>query len=185
MADYQKSFGPLAPLIGVWTGLGVDIVPDGKGGKISSPFIQQITLEVVPLLTYGRQTVRALRYACLDWGIDEKSTPGSMFPAYEENGYFIWTPEENTIVLQVSNPRGLSIVASGPPKPGDSFTVTADQKHVNVTRYLHNFEHVIGYEASVEFLGANTIRYANDTLLKLLDDSIFHQTGITTLRRYS
>ena len=185
MTDYRKSFGPLAPLIGVWTGFGIDIVPDGKGGKLSSPFLQQVTLEVIPLLTYGSQTVRALRYACLDWGINDKSKPESMFPVYEENGYFIWIPEENAIVLQISNPRGLGVLASGSPERGNSFTVTAEQKHVSVTRYLHSFEQVIGYEASVEFLGADTIRYANDTLLKLGDGSTFHQTDTTTLKRYS
>ena len=152
MTDYRKSLGPLAPLIGVWTGFGIDIVPDGKGGKLSSPFLQQVTLEVIPLLTYGSQTVRALRYACLDWGINDKSKPESMFPVYEENGYFIWIPEENAIVLQISNPRGLGVLASGSPERGNSFTVTAEQKHVSVTRYLHSFEQVIGYEASVESL---------------------------------
>jgi hypothetical protein len=184
MADCRKSFGPLAPLIGVWTGTGVDIAPNGKGGKSSTPFLQQITLEVIPLLTFGGQTVRASRYKCLDWGIEEEPKPQSMVPVYEENGYFLWFPESNAIVLQISNPRGLSIMASGSPKPDDSFTVTADPEHVRMTGALQTFQHVVGYAASVEYLGADSIRYTNDTLLKLPDHSVFHQTDTTTLRRF-
>ena len=34
-------------------------------------------------------------------------------------------------------------------------------------------------------LDANTFRYANDTLLKLPDGTIFHQTDVATLKRQS
>src|SRR5579871_6848204 len=95
MAHDQTSFGPLASLIGVWTGAGIDTVPDGKGGSTVTPFIQQVTLEVIPLLTYGSQAVHALRYGCLDWATDFQSKPETMFPVYEENGYFIWIPQKN------------------------------------------------------------------------------------------
>ncbi len=185
MAQDHSSFGPLARLIGVWTGTGIDTVPDGKGGSTVTPFIQQVTLEVIPLLTYGSQAVHALRYGCLDWATDFKSKPESMFPVYEENGYFIWIPQKNSIVLQVSNPRGLSMLASGAPKPDNSFTVIAHHGGVMVTEYMHMFEDVVGYEASIEALDPDTFRYTSDTLLKLPDGSIFHQTDITTLKRYS
>lgn len=186
-AQDQQSLGPLTRFVGVWTGTGIDIVPDGKGGSVRTPFIQQVTLEPIPLLTYGGQTVRALRYTCLDWAIDDKSNPAAMVPVYEENGYFVWIPEKNSIVLQVSNPRGLSILASGQPKPDGSFTVTTEGSEggVVVTGYLRSFANAVGYEASVEVLDSETLRYSNDTLLKLPDGSIFHQTDITTLKRYS
>jgi hypothetical protein len=182
----QQSFGPLTPLIGAWTGTGIDTVPDGKGGSTRTPFIQQVTLEAIPLLTYGSQTVRALRYSCLDWAIDDKSKPAAMLPVFEENGYFIWIPEKNSVVLQVSNPRGLSILAGGRPKPDGSFTVTTQGSDggVLVTGYLRPFANVVGYETSVELLNSETFRYSNDTLLKLPDGSIFHQTDVTTLKRY-
>jgi hypothetical protein len=186
MTQDQQSFGPLTPYIGVWTGTGIDTVPDGKGGSTRTPFIQQVTLEAIPQLTYGSQTVRALRYSCLDWAIDDKSQPATMVPVFEENGYFIWIPEKDSIVLQVSNPRGLSILASGRPKPDGSFTVTTQGSDdgVLVTGYLHSFANAVGYEASVELLNSETLRYSNDTLLKLPDGSIFHQTDVTTLKRY-
>jgi hypothetical protein len=182
----QRPLGPLTPLIGAWTGTGIDVVPDGKGGSTRTPFIQQVTFEAIPLLTYGGQTVRALRYSCLDWAIDDTSKPASMLPVFEENGYFIWIPEKGSIVLQASNPRGLSMLASGAPKPDGSFTVTsqASDDGVLVTGYLRPFANAVGYEASVELLNSGTIRYSNDTLLKLPDGSIFHQTDITTLKRY-
>ncbi len=50
---------------------------------------------------------------------------------------------------------------------------------------MHMFEDVVGYEASIEALDPDTFRYTSDTLLKLPDGSIFHQTDITTLKRYS
>jgi hypothetical protein len=182
----QPSLGPLTRLIGVWTGTGIDTVPDGKGGSTRTPFIQQLTFEPVAQLTYGAQTVRALRYSCLDWATDDTAKPPTMFPVFEENGYFIWIPEKNSIVLQVSNPRGLSMLASGPPKPDGSFAVTTQGGNggVLITSYLQGFANAVGYETSVEFLTPETFRYANDTLLKLPDGSIFHQTDITTLKRY-
>ena len=47
------------------------------------------------------------------------------------------------------------------------------------------FINVVGYETSVEPLDANTFRYANDTLLKLRDGTIFPQTDVATLKRQS
>ncbi|HEY2876527.1 MAG TPA: heme-binding beta-barrel domain-containing protein [Reyranella sp.] len=183
----EQLLGPLARYVGVWTGSGIDTVPDGKGGLTRTPFIQQVTLEVVPRLTYGAQTVRSLRYGCLDWAIDEKATPKTMFPVFEENGYFTWIPEMESIVLQASNPRGLSMLASGQPKPDGSFTLTTDGTAGGtlITSYLHGFANAVGYRASFEPIDADTLRYANDTLLQLPDGSIFHQTDITTLKRYS
>ena len=182
----RSPLGPLTRLIGVWTGTGIDTVPDGKGGSTRTPFLQQLTLEAIPRLTYGAQTVRALRYSCLDWATDDASTPAAMLPVFEENGYFIWIPEKNSIVLQVSNPRGLSILASGPPKPDGSFAVTTEGGNggVLLTGYLQGFANAVGYETSVQFESPETLRYANDTLLKQSDGSIFHQTDITTLKRY-
>jgi len=173
----------------VWTGTGIDTVPDGKGGSTRTPFLQQLTFEEIPLLTYGNQTVRALRYSCLDWATDDSVQPATMFPVFEENGYFLWLPEPDTVVLQVSNPRGLSVLAMGRPGPDDSFTVTTlggdDGRGVLVASALRPFANVIGYETTVQLLASGALRYANDTLLKLADGSIFHQTDITTLKRYS
>jgi hypothetical protein len=183
MTQDQGPLGPLTPYIGEWSGAGVDTVPDGKGEPIRTPFVERVTLEAVPLLTYGNQTVRALRYSCRDFATDDKSTP-----VYEENGYFIWVAETDTIVLQVSNPRGLSMLATGKPAPDGSFKVTSaggSGRGVMVTDYLETFINVVGYETSVEPLDANTFRYANDTLLKLPDGKIFHQTDIATLKRQS
>jgi hypothetical protein len=181
MSGYREIFGPLAPLIGVWTGSGLDVVPDGKGGKTTTPFLQRLTFERAPKLTYGGQTVHALRYACLDWAVDGES----LFPVYEENGYFLWMPDEKRITLQVSNPRGLSMLASGTPEAHGAFTVAADQHGVMTTKYLQGFENVVGYEAAVEHLAVDTIRYSTDVLLLLADNSIFHQTDVTTLKRYA
>lgn len=69
MAHDSRPLGPLTPYVGVWTGTGIDTVPDGKGGSTRTPFLQQLTFEAVPLLTYGAQTVRALRYSCVDWAV--------------------------------------------------------------------------------------------------------------------
>lgn len=182
MTRDERPLGPLTPYIGVWTGEGIDTVPDSKGAPIRTPFIEHVTFEAVPLLTYGNQTVRALRYSCRDFATDGKS------PVYEENGYFIWVAETGTVVVQVSNPRGLSMLATGKPGPDGSFKVTSaggSGRGVLVTDYLGTFINVVGYETSVEPLDANTFRYANDTLLKLSDGTIFHQTDIATLKRQS
>lgn len=203
MLDWQASFtrkvnhvgkdarplGPLTPYIGVWTGSGIDTVPDGKGGATKTPFLQRITLEEGPLLSYGSQTVRALRYSCVDWATDQSETPESLFPVFEECGYFVWIPEENTVALQVSNPRGISMMAIGTPNADDSFSLSTQVSGggcgVLVSHYLSSTENAVGYEASLKLLGENKLHYSNNTLLKMPDGSTFNQTDITTLKRYS
>jgi hypothetical protein len=188
MIQNEPSFGPLTPYIGVWTGTGIDTRPDGKGGSISTPFIQQVTLAAIPLLKYGSQSVRALRYNCLDWAINDKANPATMFPVFEENGYFVWVPEEDSIVLQVSNPRGSSILAVGRAEAGGAFRVATQDSNgrgVLISTYLQSFANVVGYEASGELLDSQSFRYSCDTLLKLPNGSIFHQTDVTALKRYS
>jgi hypothetical protein len=189
MVNDSRPFGPLTPYIGVWTGSGIDTVPDGKGGATRTPFLQQLTFEAVPLLTYGAQTVRGLRYACVDWATDDSSQPATMFPVYEESGYYLWLPDQDTVALQLANPRGLQALAMGAPAPDDSFTVTtaggSDGRGVLVAASLRPFANVVGYETKVRLTSDGALHYANDTLLQLADGSIFHQTDITTLRRYS
>ena len=184
-----RPLGPLTPYIGVWTGTGIDTVPDGKGGATKTPFLQRITLEEGPLLTYGSQTVRALRYNCIDWATDQSEKPESLFPVFEECGYFVWIPEENTVALQVSNPRGISMMAIGTPNADDSFALSTQVSGggcgVLVSKYLCTTENAVGYEASLKFLGDNELHYSNNTLLQMPDGSIFNQTDITTLKRYS
>jgi hypothetical protein len=175
----------------VWTGTGTDVVPDGKGGSISTPFLQQLTFEAVPLLTYSndKQTVRALRYACRDWYVDNTTKPAPMFPVYEENGYYFWLPEENAVMLQLSNPRGLCALAYGLAAPDDSFTVTTkgsgNGRGILVATSLVPFANVVAYETKVKLSADGVLFYANDTLLQLPNNKIFNQTDITTLKRYT
>jgi hypothetical protein len=166
----------------------MDTVPDGRGGKTVTPFIQEISFEAAPLLSYGSQKVHALRYTCMDWATDQKADPATMFPVFEERGYFIWVPEEGNIILQVSNPRGLSMLALGVPDEKDSFKVTtdiADSRYgVLASNYIETVEMPIGYEAALELQGDDQFLYTSNTLLKMPDGSIFNQTDITTLKRY-
>lgn len=188
MSDDKTDYGPLGSYMGIWSGAGVDTVPDGKGGKTVTPFIQELTFEAAPLLGYGTQKVRALRYTCLDWATDMDARPPTMFPVFEERGYLIWVPEEGKVVLQVSNPRGLSMLALGTPDDQGSLhlsTQVPDSRYgVLVSNYLETVELPIGYEASLVLQGENQLKYTTDTLLQMPDGSTFHQTDITTLQRY-
>ena len=108
-----SSLGPLEAYIGTWSGTGIDTVPDGHGGSTNTPFLQQITLDPIAKLGYGSQEVTALAYTCLDWATDETADPATLFPVYEERGYWIWVESQGQVIIQVSNPRGLSMMAVG------------------------------------------------------------------------
>ncbi|MEO0369104.1 MAG: heme-binding beta-barrel domain-containing protein [Pseudomonadota bacterium] len=183
-------FGPLASFIGTWTGSGIDTVPDGKGGSKATPFIQEITLQPIPKLGYGSQQVVALAYTCLDWATNDGVTPTTMFPVFEERGYWIWVAEEQQIVLQVANPRGLSMLAVGASDSNGGFKVTSDDGNyqngygVLVSEYLRTVAQPVGYEASVKLLASDEFHYSCNTILQLQDGSLFNQTDITTLKRY-
>ena len=140
--DVSK-LGPLKNFIGVWTGAGTDYAPGKnyrKGDQlIAEDYIQELTLEPMPILTYSAadQTVLGLRYLGKIWAVNKDNTDKfpSMFPVYEENGYALWIPSSEsdgktgTIVRQVSNPRGLSFMAKA-----DNIAVDATKFTVETQR---------------------------------------------------
>lgn len=164
-----SQLGLLANLIGVWDGTGVDVAPGPDGGSAETPFLEEMKLEPVPVpvLSFGSQTVHALRYYGKIW-INGKS----FTPMYEENGYFLWIPEQSLIVRQVSNPRGASFLASGQAEAGSTqFTVTAKRGDPNFgvldTPYLEEvFYPVQGFESTFASDG-NTLQYSETTILNV------------------
>lgn len=184
LQNLLAAFGPLAPYIGVWNGNGIDIAPDDSGAPVEAPYVEEMILEPAPLLSYGGQEVHALRYQGKYWTSD-----GQLTPIYEENGYFLWIEQENLVVRQVSNPRGLSILAVGSPNPDNSFLVRADlgNSHAGLvlTQYLTQFANVISYESTFNITAENTICYRDDTVLDMGSKGLFHQTDTATLTRYS
>jgi len=184
----ESQLGPLATYIGTWSGSGVDTVPDKQGGSIKTPFVQQITLDPIAKLGYGSQVVTALAYHCLDWAIDSSADPETMFPVFEERGYWIWIEEEQRIIIQVSNPRGLSMLAVGSADSQGGFKASGNMGDENagvlVSKYLTTVEKPVGYEVAVTLLSPTEFHYSCNTLLELDDGSIFDQTDITTLQKY-
>ncbi|MEQ8860858.1 MAG: heme-binding beta-barrel domain-containing protein [Pseudomonadales bacterium] len=189
MSNDETAYGPLKTFIGVWTGTGIDTVPDESGRPVSTGFFQKLEFAAGPILTYGKQTVRALRYACEDLATDDAAHPSTFFPVYEENGYFVWVEEQRRVVLQVSNPRGLSALAVGSVDAEGVLRVSTEgasgERGILVSGYFAQFSDITGYEAELSLQEPGTLHYSNCTRLRLPDGKPFRQTDVSTLRRYS
>lgn len=106
--DNEIDFGPLADLIGTWTGEeGVDIAPE-PDGKETSPYYETITVSEVGGVTNAEeQNLVALHYH----QIVTRKSDGQVF--HNETGYWMWDRENSTVMHSLVIPRGVCVLAGG------------------------------------------------------------------------
>jgi hypothetical protein len=109
-------YGPLAPLIGTWTGdKGVNRSPEHDGEE-RSLFYETILFEAIgDVDNADRQNLAVLRYH----QVVSRKNNDEVF--HNETGYWIWDKADATIMQSFSIPRGVAILAGGNcPAPEDS-----------------------------------------------------------------
>ena len=101
-------FGPLADLIGVWTGEeGTDIAPDPDGSE-TNPFFETITYSAVGHVTNAEsQTLSAVHYR---QRVQRKSD-SEFF--HDETGYWMWDPKTEIVMHSLAIPRAVCLLAGG------------------------------------------------------------------------
>lgn len=182
----ESLFNPLTQFVGTWYGNGLDIAP-GEEKLVEQPFTEELILEPVPAFSFGSQKVHALRY----WGrIFTENAPNFM-PVYMENGFILWIPEQQKVIRQVSNPRGLSILASGSFTNDRTLSVASTREDINagilITSYLDSLLQVRGYTSKLwleESPSGIELVYEDDTILIGKDGKEFHQMDKARLKRY-
>lgn len=101
-------YGPLSELIGVWKGdKGIDAAPEPDGlGNI--PYHETITFTAVGDVTNaGSQTLSVVRYH----QVVQRKSDNEVF--HDEIGYWMWDPNEATVMHSLMIPRAVCVLAGG------------------------------------------------------------------------
>ena len=104
----EVDFGPLAELIGVWSGdKGVDIVPEPDGSD-ENPYDETITYVAVgDVKNADSQLLAVVRYH------QEVMHKVSGAKIHDETGYWMWEAATGTVMNSIIIPRGVCVLAGG------------------------------------------------------------------------
>ncbi len=111
MADTPQGevdYGPLAALIGTWTGdKGLDIAPEPEGTE-ENPYYETIVFEAAgDVENAEEQKLAVLRYL----QIVRRKSDDQVF--HDQTGYWMWDAAQRTVMHSIAIPRGLCLVAGG------------------------------------------------------------------------
>jgi len=102
------NYGPLACLVGTWTGdKGMDTAPE-PDGKEENPYYETILYEAIGDVTNAeKQTLSVLRYH----QVVSRKSDDNVF--HNETGYWMWDAQTNTVMHSLTIPRGVCLLAGG------------------------------------------------------------------------
>jgi methylamine---glutamate N-methyltransferase subunit C len=108
MTDDYAVYGPLAALIGNWSGnRGVDLAPEPDGEE-REPYYETILYEAIgDLKNAEEERIWALRYHQVVY----RQRNGEMF--HNETGYWMWSASNKTVMHSLTIPRGVCVLAGG------------------------------------------------------------------------
>jgi hypothetical protein len=179
-------YGPLAVLVGTWTGdKGVDKAPEPDGEE-RSLFYETIIFEAIGYVDNAeKQTLTMLRYHQV---VSRKSND-EVF--HNETGYWMWDKADGTIMQSFSIPRGVAVLAGGNcPAPADitsELTLRVAAKAGDLTfgvlqsPFMQANAKTTGFSHDIIVQGAN-MRYSETTFLDIYGKDYDH-TDINRLQR--
>jgi hypothetical protein len=111
MSGTDVDYGPLAGLIGTWTGAsGTDISPEPDGTEVN-PYTETITFEAGGDVTNAEsQTLSVVPYT----QVVRRKSDGEVF--HHQVGYWVWDPATGVVAQSVSIPRATCCLAGGTAK---------------------------------------------------------------------
>ena len=183
--DFQN-LGPLAPLLGEWSGdRGADRAPSDKNKLevANSPYREHMRFEFTGRVDNHEQILYGLRYATTAWRV------GSPDPFHEELGYWMWDKESKQVIRCFMVPRGVTVLAGG--------TVEKDAKQIKLSatlgsptygicsnQFLDREFQTVGYQLDLKIIDSNSILYEEVTELKIKGQpDVFMHTDKNTLTR--
>lgn len=106
--DTNVDFGPLAGLIGSWSGdKGTDIAPD-PDGKETNPYFETIVFSEVGKVTNGEaQNLATIHYHQIVMRKSDKKA------FHNETGYWMWEADTNIVMHSLTIPRAVCLLAGG------------------------------------------------------------------------
>ena len=108
MSAESIDYGPLAALVGTWTGdKGIDISPEPEGTE-ENPYYETLVFEAAGNVTNAEsQTLAIVRYHQV---VSRKSND-EVF--HDQVGYWTWDPASRTVAQSISIPRVVAVLAGG------------------------------------------------------------------------
>ncbi|MFT7463478.1 MAG: hypothetical protein ACI9EF_001822 [Pseudohongiellaceae bacterium] len=102
------NYGPLAGLIGTWTGdKGLDVAPEPDGSE-DSPYEETIVFEATGVATNAeKQNLATVRYL----QIVRRKSNGAVF--HDQTGYWMWDPAAGVVMQSLTIPRAVCLLAGG------------------------------------------------------------------------
>ena len=181
------NYGPLAALIGVWTGdKGVDKAPEPDGDE-RNPYYETIVFEAAGDVTNAeQQTLSIVRYHQV---VSRKSND-KVF--HDQVGYWLWDPADDTIVETFTIPRGVAVVAGGrlaaPAEPGQElvFEVAADASSAEFgiaqASFMFKQARTTAFSHTLTVCG-DEMRYSEVTVLDIYGKTDYQHKDVNTLQR--
>lgn len=167
----QYDLGPLAPLIGTWTGEGLDVPPpldlppDVPPPQDIPPdtkqhYFQETTYTPIPTVYNQRAGTSHLQPVYpIHFFTSIYPTHKPYQLVHQEVGYWLWLPQQSQVVLQFSIPNGIVIMAGGTAKADDT-TLIVEAKQNHPTYGILNSHFLDQYATTTQFTYTLTI---NDT----------------------
>jgi len=185
MGDNIVDFGPLAGLIGVWTGdKGMDVAPEPDGTE-HNPYFETLTFAPVGDVTNAEaQTLSVLHYR----QIVQKQFNGDVF--HDETGYWMWDPETDIVMHSLLIPRGVAVLAGGTAKVAADGTVTFDvaagvdnaEWGIIQSPFMQEKARTTAFSHTIT-LGSDTLSYAETTMLDIYGKAFEHTDGNELVRQ--
>ncbi len=178
-------YGPLAVLIGTWTGdNGLDVAPESDGIE-QNPYYETITFEAAGDVTNAEQrTLSIVRYH----QVVQRKSNDKVF--HDQVGYWLWDPADNSIVECFTIPRGVAVVANGTLGEVDDpwqelvLEVRTDpgSDWIAQTPFMAANASTTGFAHRLTVRGDN-MSYSETTLLDIYEQSGFEHVDENTLQR--
>lgn len=169
MNEYRK-YGPLQFLIGSWNNgssfSGENTAPAPDRSTEHTKFRQETHFTPIKDVNNHEQTLHALQYRTTAW------EEGSDEPFHEENGYWLWDPNEEQVMKCFTIPRGMSVLAGGRAKDADyTFSLSAElgsQTYgICSNKFLDKEFKTVRYDLTITKIDENTFSYDENTQIQI------------------
>ncbi len=174
-------YGPLARLLGTWTGdQGLDVAPE-PDGVARSPYHEILEFVAAGEVTNAeRQRLAAVRYH----QVVRRNSTGEVF--HDQVGYWLREAESGRLIQTLTIPRGVAVVAEGSAEvDGDlaRLAVAASLDNgIAQSQFMLGNARTLAFEHLIEVTG-DELRYRETTLMDIYGERRFEHTDGNVLSR--
>ncbi len=179
----EAEYGPLAGLIGLWTGdKGMDFAPE-PDGPAESPFYETLEFTACGDVENAEsQVIWAIRY---QQTVSRKSN-NEVF--HNQTGYWMWDASRNLVMQSLTIPRAVCVLAGGRASEADGTTTLTVKAAIDdpdwgviQSPFMRDNARTLGFSHSLS-VSEHTLSYAETTVLEIYGRRFDH-TDSNNLRR--